>query len=331
MDGVVGTGVSIEPGGCTGPVFRIASRLDAERISAIRSHEHVVLVFGPNASAADVTASLDALTPQPVAAIVLTTTEELADFQGLIDADRLFYLACGELSQRDLDALVESALASKPPNVSLDLFLGMGNLRRMALAQSVPELADALRAAVTKAAGAERTRCVLFDSERQVLWIPNESESESTAVGLVSFILRTGVTICLPRLGEDARFDLDLDDPDGEASDRFLGVPVRASGAVMAVLVAIRPADEPPFEPLDIAAMEAVAAHASPYIAAWLGEPADDGPFRQRALREHEQPYSVGPEPLRLEPAWTQRATWFAIATFVALLVAFVALKGWLQ
>ncbi|HEV7237613.1 MAG TPA: GAF domain-containing protein [Thermoanaerobaculia bacterium] len=323
--------MSVEPDGCTGPVFRIASQLDAERISAIRKHERAVLVFGPNASAADVATSLDALAHDACRSIVLTSKERLPEFQELIDGDRIFYLSCGELSARDLDALIESALDSKQPSVSLDHFLGPADLRRMALAQSVPELADALRAAVAKAAGAARTRCVLFDSERQALWVPNESEGESAAVGLVSFILRTGTTVCLPRLGDDARFDLDLDDPDGEASDRFLGVPIRAGGAVMAVLVAIRTAHEPPFEPLDLAAMEAVAAHASPYVAAWLGEPESDGPFRQRALREHEQPYSVGPEPLRLEPAWTRRATWFAVATFLALVAAFVALKGWLN
>jgi hypothetical protein len=99
----------------------------------------------------------------------------------------------------------------------------------------------------------------------------------------------------------------------------------------MAVLAATRSVNERPFEPIDVAAMEAIAAHASPYVAAWLVEPADEGPFRQRALRELEQPYSIGPEPLRLEPAWTRRATWFAVASFVALLVAFAALKGWLN
>ena len=68
------------------------------------------------------------------------------------------------------------------------------------------------------------------------------------------------------------RFDPDLDNPHGEPTDRFLGVPIRASrGAVTAVLVALRSASAA-FEPLEIAAMEAIAAHASPYVAAWLLE-----------------------------------------------------------
>ncbi|MGZ8710766.1 MAG: GAF domain-containing protein, partial [Thermoanaerobaculia bacterium] len=177
---------------------------------------------------------------------------------------------------------------------------------------------------------AERTRCILFDRERQVLWVPNEAACESTAAGLVSFILRTGLTVCLPRLDGDARFDRNLDDPGGDATDRFLGVPVRAGGAVVAVLVAIRPAHALPFEPLDIAAMEALAAHASPYAAAWLVEPDTDGPFRSRALREQAEPSSTAPELLRLDPAWTQRATGFVFATLVALLII-VAIWGWLS
>ena len=89
----------------------------------------------------------------------------------------------------------------------------------------------------------------------------------------------------------------------------------------MAVLVALRRAAEPPFEPLEIAAAEAVAAHASPYLAAWLLEP-EESPFRLRALRELEQPLTSGPEPLRLDRTWTRRAGWLVVATFVVVLLA---------
>jgi hypothetical protein len=314
-------------------VFRIEPELnagiDAERIAQIREHERAVLLFGPDTTAAQVNDVLDRVAQEaPLTAcasiVVVDDDEQLADFQALIDADRLFYLSRGALPARDLAALIDHALSPQRADVSLDRYLGANDLRRMALAQNVTELAEALRSAASHAVDAERTRCVLFDGERQVLWVPGEStDGESAAVGLVSFILRSGVAVCLPRLGGDPRFDRDLDNPHGEPTDRFIGVPIRAGrGTVAAVLVALRPAYERPFEPLEIAAMEAIAAHASPYVAAWLLDAEETGgPFRRRALRELEQPTS-GPEPLRLDPAWTRRASWLAIATFAAFLFA---------
>jgi GAF domain-containing protein len=321
-----------EPDGCTRPVFRIASTLDTKRIAAISAYPRAVLVFGPHAVAADVTASLDALARHAPSTITanIVFTEDVAAFEELLANDRLFYVCRGELSARDLDALIDGALLTKHADATPDHFLRADHLRRIALAQSVAELAEALRASVAGAVEAGHARCVLFDAERQVLWTPNESDGDSPAVGLVSFIHRTGAVVCLPRAGGDPRFDAALDDPHGAPTDRFLGVPIRANGAVMAVLVAVRPAQQPAFEPREIAAMEAVAAHASPYVAAWLAEAGEaESVFRRRALRELEHPIAAGPEPLRLEPAWMQRASWVAIAMFVAVVIALLfAWKG---
>lgn len=315
--------------------------------ATLRASGPAVLCFGPDASPAEVKATLDAL--QQCATIVLAADGAIGEFQELLDSDRLFYLSRGALSERDLAALIESAAdsvmapAAAAAPAALDRFLSADVLRRLALAQSLSDLADGLRAAIMKGTSARRGRCVLFDRERQMLWVPaggSEPDSgESTAVGLVSFILRTGATVCLPHVGDDPRFDRELDDPDGDPSDRFLGVPIRVGrGEVVAVLVALRPAHEQAFEPLEIAAMEAIAAHATPYLAAWLGTGPADGasPYRQRALRELELPMSAGPEPLRLEPKWTHGGAWLVALTFAALLLALVlvfalapGLEGW--
>jgi GAF domain-containing protein len=282
-------------------------------------------VFGPNASAADVTASL--LAQRNVAAIVLTRRERLPDFQQLVDDDRLFYLACGELATRDLEALIESARGAQHATPALDRYVSATSLRRIAIAQSVAEFAEALRAAAMSTVDCERTRCVLFDSERHALWVPNESGGNSTASGIAGFILHTGLTVCVPHLGRDPRFDRDLDNPDGDPTDRFIGVPIRADGRVVAVIAAMRPAHALPFEPIDIAGLEALAAHASPYAAAWLVDSRDvAGPFRTRALRAVE-PTS---EPLRLDSAWMRRATWLFVVTLIALIATLLALKGWI-
>lgn len=332
MDGVVGSVPEEKSGGSKRPVFRIRPGAGAEQLVNIRNRARAVLVFWPDASASHVTAMLDGLQDTGCSAIVSASRESLADFQQLIDDDRLFYLACGELPARELEALIDSALGERKPLATTDRYVTAGSLRRIALAQSILELTNTLRAATAITAGAERTRCILFDGERKTLWVPDESTAESTAAGIAGFIFRTGLPVCLPHLDGDARFDRDLDNPEGEAADRFLGVPICADGKVVAVLTAMRPSQALPFEPLDIAATEALAAHASPYAAAWLDDSPDPGgPFRLRAVRAAEQTPGSTSEPLQLESAWMRRATWLFFLSLVTLLAAFVVLKGWLR
>lgn len=304
-------------------VFRIASVLESAQAGAIREQEQVVLVFGPNAIARNVTAALEALENIRCTNIVLTTREQLADFQTLIDADRIFYLSCGELSERDLDALIEG------PAPSDELFLPADDLRRMATAENVAEVADAVERAIGGVVDTARSRCLLFDREQQLLWNPGETNEEaSAAVGLASFIVRTGETVCLAQLDGDPRVDRDLDNPDGHASDRFLGVPVRAPrGAIVAVLIALRPKHGPAFQPSDVAVLERLASHASSYFATWLVQ-TPNSPFRHNALRELDQPLLAGPEPLRLHATWTRDIPWLAVATFAALLLALSLAAG---
>jgi len=134
------------PGGCTRPVFRIPPRGGAAQIGDIRNHTAAVLVFGPDASADEVTATLDALPDTACSAIVFAARESLAGFQPLIDDDRLFYLACGQLPERELDALIDSALGERKPMATLDRYVTAATLRRIALVQSIVELTNALRA-----------------------------------------------------------------------------------------------------------------------------------------------------------------------------------------
>jgi hypothetical protein len=313
------------------PLYRIKSSIDRAQVDAIREHERAVLVFGPGAVACDVIAVLDLFAGKGTrcTSIVLTARDQLADFQRLIDADRLFYLSCGDLPERQLDALIDGARTIDGREGSDELFLPAEDLRRMATAENVADVADSVERAIGSVIETRRSRCVLFEREHQVLWSPGDaSEEASAAVGLVSFIVRTGMTVCLTRLDGDPRVDLDLDDPDGNPSDRFLGVPVRAPrGAIVAVLIALRPEHDSPFEPKDVAMLEALAAHASPYLATWLIQ-TPGSPFRHNALREIDQPLLAGAEPLRLNAAWTRGTPWLAVATVAALLLALVFAMG---
>ncbi|MCU1228617.1 MAG: hypothetical protein JWO97_1501 [Acidobacteria bacterium] len=315
----------------TQPLYRIKSVIDRVQLDAIGENEQAVLVFGPGAVARDVSAVLDLLAEKSTrcTSIVLSSRDQLADFQPLIDTDRLFYLSCGDLPERELDALIDAARMTDGRDAPADLFLPAEDLRRMATAENVADVADAVERAIASVVETRRSRCVLFEREQHVLWSPGDaSEEASAAVGLVSFIVRTGMTVCLSRLAGDPRVDLDLDNPDGDSSDRFLGVPVRAArGAIVAVLVALRPEHESPFQPAEVAMLEALAAHASPYLATWLVQ-TPGSPFRHNALRELDQPLLAGSEPLRINAAWTRGTPWLAVATIAALLLALLFSVG---
>jgi len=313
-----------------------------------------VLCFAPGHSAHEVEAALSQWTggPSPnresstaCVVVVLGASGALDDFQGLIDDDRLFHLSRGRLPDRDLVALLVAAAdaaagrtggarrQSPPPSVPLDRVVDAGILRRLALARTPDDLTDALAAATAGAVGAtdaERAHCLLLDREHDALrpsaaGAPGVEVRHTPAVGLAGFVSRTAVALCLSKVGEDPRFDPEVDDPGGRPDDRFLAVPVvTGRGEVVAVLTALRRADEPLFEPRDLAAVETVAAHAAPYLAAELEAPAaglerpaadreslpagarapgerpspagtedgprPKGPFRERALRELEKP-----------------------------------------
>jgi hypothetical protein len=313
--------------------YRIDQALDAGQLASIREYDHVVLVFGPEATARGVMVALDelaSLAPRTrCSSIVLSAPEQLADFQPLVNADRLFYLSGGDLPERQLAALVEGARGMNGRDGAIDLSLPIDDLRRMALAENVAEVADSVERSAGTVVESRRSRCVLFDREEDVLWTPGDGgEESSAAAGLVSFILRTGMSVCLARMAGDSRVDLDLDNPDGVSSDRFLGVPVGAPrGAVVAVIVALRPQQNAPFEPRDVATLEALAAQVSPYLAAWLVQ-SPGSPFRYHALRHLDQPLLAGPEPLHLKPLWTRGTPWFVAATFAAFVLALLFVVG---
>jgi membrane fusion protein (multidrug efflux system) len=323
----------------------------AAKVAAHSAHTAAVVCFGPGCSAAEVRAALDELerAEVPCQSVVLAGTSSLDGFQDLVDDDRLFYLSRGTLSERDLAGLIASAGEALPRRAGLpfrgsERSLPIETLRRLALARSLPELAEAAGSASLQAASAQRGRCLVFDPRRQALWSPTSDDAEnaedaengpeageSPAVGLASFILRTGLTLCLSRAGDDPRFDPDLDNPDGDPAERFLGVPVRgADGGVSAILVALRQAQEPPFEPREVAALEGVAAHLAPYLAALApaagASGLQRGPFRERALLERDLA-ALPLEPLRLAPGWTRWTYWLMMGALATALLALVLVR----
>lgn len=312
-----------------------------------------VLCFGPGCDPRQVEAVLDELSrraPQTAcrSLVIAAGAWGPGAFQHLIDDDRLAYLVGGRLPAADLAVLVGATAGTWTAPLPADVAAGehapeAGSLRRLALAGSEDELAAGLHAATARTVRARRHACVVFDPERSELRVfrgRRQAETDhSPAVGLVSFVVRTGATLVLPRVGDDPRFDRELDDPGGGPGDRFLAVPVRGhDGAVLAVLVAARAGHEPAFGADESAALEALAGHAAEYTAAWRAggdehaaaagprSVSPRAPYRRQALRELEVS-STGQEPLRVARGWMRWTTWLACGAPAAALCAGLLLE----
>ena len=134
-----------------------------------------------------------------------------------------------------------------------------------------PGVARAAAEAVEDIAAAERGYCLLYDPANESRWEPTrdadleEERRESAAVGLVSFVLRTGRPLAVERIGADPRFDRDADDPKATGEERFAAVPVLgADGRVLAVLAAVRGPAERAFSGEDLKELTLLAEQAAP-------------------------------------------------------------------
>lgn len=144
-------------------------------------------------------------------------------------------------------------------------------LDRLPLQTEAAELAELLVQAALEAALGDRARCLLHDPADGTLWSPEPGggeRRESAAVGLASFVLRSGAPVRLARAAADPRHDPPADDPEGDGDERFLAVPLTAPGGeVLGVLTAVRGAAREPFDDRDAAALEALARHGAALLA----------------------------------------------------------------
>lgn len=328
------------------------------RVTAVRSlretppalYEDVSAVcLGPLLSpieARRAVAELEDAAPQ----ILLTAAgPDPAMFQDLVDADRLFYLSPGEPPPRDLAALIRAAIERRAVRAEAPapagLLPALRVARRVAAQPDLAGAGDVLQLAAGELVDADRVYCLLYDSSRETLWsraggLAGEERNESPAVGLVSFVARTGRPVRLERAAEDPRFERGADDPLGAGCQPLLDVPVRApepGSTVLAVLCAVRDAGRAPFSDADEAALALLAATVAPPLAQLAltasleaaGSRAGEAHGRAAIFREEAWDYyaSAGSREgdwLRLAPRWTSATTWL-LAGLVAAFLAFAA------
>jgi multidrug efflux pump subunit AcrA (membrane-fusion protein) len=305
-----------------------------------------VLCIGPGlqgAAARDLVAAVEGGPEAPPVRLVLAGGADLSIFQALIDDSRLYYLSQAPPAPRELDALLRTAVRrggeveekvaeEGRPGISGSLLVEL--LRRLALLEDPEEIAEMVAGVARDLVGADRAYLLLFDGEKEELWAREAQKGsrryESAAVGLVSFVLRTGMAVRVPRVGADPRYDRSADDPLGRGDERFLAVPVTAAGHELGVLVAVRDGGRPELGEREEEELAQIAAQVAPSLAAQVladrsgvaevaGGP-DASLFRREVIEQTLRP-KVQADPLRMSPAWARWSYWVLVATLAATLV----------
>ncbi|HSF43830.1 MAG TPA: GAF domain-containing protein [Thermoanaerobaculia bacterium] len=318
---------------------------EAEALRLLASHPVAVLALGagiPGEKARDL---LERAEETRGAArrvhIVLAGGSDLTLFQDLIDRDRIFYLTSEPVPAADVVAILRGAAERWRTRVPIpegevprwDPVEGrlIAAVRTIASRREPAAAARAAAEAVEELTGAERGYCLLYDPAGDVLWSGSEGSSdhrrESAAVGLVSFVTRTGRPVVVERLAGDSRFDREADDPHGMGDERFMAVPLLGqNGQVLAVLAAVRPPEAEPFSEADLRLLGRLAEQASPtFVQLRLlqneGAPVRlyaEGLFRDKAVEHHQDGLRGEGDLLRADPTWIRWSYRLLLAVVVA-------------
>lgn len=276
--------------------------------------------------------------------LVLAGGAELVRFQDLIDRDSLFYLSQEPVVDADLAAILRSAAASWASARRRRARAGRAPVSGSAPAWRVARIQAALDAArgiavqrelsdagalvvetVLDLVGADRAHYLVYDPREEILRAGEpdsiDERVESSAVGLVSFVVRTGRPVVRDRVGGDPRYEREADDPPGSGDERFLAVPMPSvSGRVRGVLVAVREAHRPSFSEEDRRVLQMLGGHVGPIFSQLLlqqnldakvsdDDALGDNPlFRKQAVEAHAEGLRDGGDLLRLSPAWASLA-----------------------
>ncbi|MCP3963384.1 MAG: GAF domain-containing protein [bacterium] len=277
--------------------------------------------------------------------LVFNAGRDLEIFHELLSEDRVFYLAQQPPPPSESAALVRNAArryreasessAGDEANGARDRKV-LDLLRQLAFQEDLADIAELVVEAARESVSADRAYCLLHDPAREVLWDRDsntfERRQESAAVGLVSFVLRSGLTVRHSRIGDDPRHDTEADDPLGTGRERFLAVPLSVDGDALGVLAAVREGAREDFENSDGERLERLATQVAPYLGSQLrgsfgqvgdaGQaPYDLGPFRRSMVRGLFQRSELPSGPLRLSPLWSRISYWVLVVALGAALI----------
>lgn len=286
--------------------------------------------------------------------LVFAAGANLEPFEALLQGRRLRYLGRRTPRPAEQAELVAGALDTVPP-VELGTDADRDrkrafteSLARLALQSEPASMAELLADAVRTAVAADRADVLLHDRDADVLWQRDPDSGgervESAAVGIASYVLRSGQPAVADRAGDDPRYDAESDTPEGSGRERLAAVPLGdGEGPAHGVIVVRRRAHGPPFNASDRRRLKRLALQAAPYFDRWQSEEAawaeaargvekrlGEAVFRRQALTEHLRGADRQGDVLRLGSRWL---SWCYRGLVVALLLltAVLAAGYWLN
>lgn len=324
---------------------------------SVRRGEVAVMLLGPDlevaASRQLVMATLGVAAADATQSLVLGAGDQAQRFQELVALDRVFYLAASPPPIADVVAMVASAerrhARAQAQVLSVDTQTAAGILEWVGSLAREDDLAAVARQAARRAAvlvDADHAVCWIYDQASETVWSPppslgEDERRESAAAGLVSFTVRTGRSLRLPRVSVDSRFDADIDSwSEGSDDDAFLAVPVlgrldSSAPRTVAALVAHRPSDRQDFSAYEERCLRLLADHLAPLIERLLrhgelrsaanrqaGLSDEQGLFRAEAIDHYYRELSEHGRVLELSPTWMHHA-------YRVLLGLIVVALGW--
>lgn|GEM_PF-1808782 len=190
--------------------------------------------------------------------------------------------------------------------------------------------AQAVEEGVAKLMNAGRVSCVFHDASAGAVWTETgESPIEgSAATGIVGYVARTAEPVHAAAVGNDPRYDAQLDNPDGSPSDGLFAVPIAARGEVHAVIVVRRPGALGVFDPKTCYRLVHLAQELGPIFArvsaavtaedalAQRQRPKAMSIYRPEAVDHYLDKGEEG-EVIRIAPHWTATMYWALLAMLV--------------
>lgn len=211
-------------------------------------------------------------------------------------------------------------------------------VRRLALQHDSTSAGRIAAMTARELAHADRSRCLFFDAESDVLWsecaASGGTEEHSGNRGVAGWSARTRRSHCADRADRAPHYAAEVDDPEGCGEERILTQPiVTEDGETHAVVVVVRGATRPPFVAEDAARLQHWARQIAPLLHAFELE-AQARPaivagagsiYRTEALDAHVRGHEEHGEPLDDAPAWTRFAHWLVCAV-LAIAFAYLSL-----
>jgi membrane fusion protein, multidrug efflux system len=252
----------------------------------------------------------------------------------------VFYRLVRGMDERRVCELLAQASARLPPMPPREPDAALAAMvsehaRTIGAASEPDAAAQAAVAAVLALVGADRARCLYCDEETGLMW-PGTGDDDTerpVSAGLAGFAVRTVAGVVVPRAGDDALYQAEIDNPGGTGRERLATQPVAGpDGHVHAVLIAVRDEHRPPFSHADLEKLEALASAWAPYILQLamrveadqiLGDRLDRGPsdlFRQQAILHLVRRGQRG-DVVRVHPGWVRAAYWLVLGALAGAVI----------